>query len=78
MAVIGFPKWGKSMVITTATAEMVQKTGIDLGGLMRAFAPEVGATDAWGSRAGGRIIAPLPVEDLIERCVQMTIRSLES
>jgi len=78
MAVVGFPKWGKSMVITTATAEMVQKTGIDLGGLMRAFAPEVGATDAWGSRAGGRIIAPLPVEDLIERCVQTTIRSLES
>ena len=77
LAVVGFPKWGQSMVTTSATAEMVQKAGVDLGGLMRALAPKVDATDAWGSRSNGRIIAPLPVQDLIDRCVEITINALE-
>jgi nanoRNase/pAp phosphatase (c-di-AMP/oligoRNAs hydrolase) len=78
LAVVGFPKWEQSMVITAATAEMVQKTGIDLGGLMKELAPEVNATEAWGSRSAGRIIAPIPADDLVDRCVQSTIESLES
>lgn len=77
MGVVGFPKWGQSMVMTTATAEMIQKTGIDMGGLMRALALEMDTSEAWGSLSGGRIIASLPVKILIERCVQMTIGSLE-
>ena len=66
------------MVITTCTAEMVQKTDLDLGGLMIALARQVGTSDAWGTRAGGRIIAPMPVNDLMETCVDTTIRSLEN
>jgi nanoRNase/pAp phosphatase (c-di-AMP/oligoRNAs hydrolase) len=76
LAVVGFPKWDKAMVTTAATAEMVHNSRIDLGSLMKAMAPEVDATDAWGSRAGGRIIAPLPVYDLMIRCVDTIAGSL--
>jgi len=77
MAVVGVPKWGQAMVITTCTAEMVEKTQIDLGGWMKALATGVGASDAWGSRVGGRIIAPLPVDVLIDRCMQTILESLD-
>jgi hypothetical protein len=78
VAVVGFPKWGQSMVITACTAEMVGETEVDLGSLMKSLALEVSASSAWGNRAGGRIIAPLPVKDLIARCVGTTIGSLET
>ena len=77
MAVVGFPKWGQSMVFAACTAEMVKNADVDMGGLMKTLAPEVDASDAWGSRGGGRIIAPVPVKNLIAKCVQMTLDSLK-
>jgi hypothetical protein len=57
-------------VISVCTAELVLDAGVDLGGLMRALAPEVDASEAWGTRAAGRIIAPLALDDLTARCVE--------
>jgi hypothetical protein len=76
VVVVGFPKWEQSMVFTACTAEMVENTGVDLGGLMQALAPDVGASDAWGTRAIGRIIAPVPVEELITSSTQTILGSL--
>lgn len=78
VAVVGFPRWGRSMVVSACTAEMVEKTAIDLGGSMKALAPQVGSSEAWGSRAGGRIIAPVPVNDLIDRCLNTALESLST
>jgi nanoRNase/pAp phosphatase (c-di-AMP/oligoRNAs hydrolase) len=77
IGVVGFSKNGNTMVITICTAAMVLETGIDLGGLMKALAPEIGASDAWGTRSAGRIIAPMSLENLIARCVETTQGALE-
>ncbi|MFN2234078.1 MAG: DHH family phosphoesterase [Anaerolineales bacterium] len=77
MVVVGFPKWGQSMVITAATAMLVEDTGIDLNGLMKVLAPTVNANEVWGTRVGGRIIAPIPVKELVVKCVQRAIEALE-
>jgi len=74
VSMVSFPRWGETMVISTCTAEMVLETGVDLGGLMKALAPDVDASEAWGTRAAGRIIAPLALDDLTARCVE-TIRT---
>jgi len=76
MAMIGFPKEDQSMVITACTAEMVEKAGVDLGGFMKALAKQVGASSAWGTRAGGRIIAPMPLTNLIGECVETIHKAL--
>jgi nanoRNase/pAp phosphatase (c-di-AMP/oligoRNAs hydrolase) len=70
IGVVGCRKWGESMVLTIGTAAMVLETGIDLGGRMKVLAPAVGASEAWGTRAAGRIIAPLALDDLTARCVK--------
>jgi len=76
IGVVGFQKWEETMVITISTAAMVLETGIDLGGLMKALAPEIGASEAWGSRSAGRIIAPLTLDDLIAKCLEKIQTSL--
>jgi nanoRNase/pAp phosphatase (c-di-AMP/oligoRNAs hydrolase) len=78
MAMVGFPKEDQSMVITACTAEMVQTAEIDLGGLMKALVKQVGASSAWGTRAGGRIVAPMPLTNLIGECVETIHKALEN
>ena len=70
IGVVGFSKGENTMVITISTAEIVLEAGIDLGGLMRTLAPEIDASEAWGTRSGGRIIAPLVLDKLMVKCVQ--------
>lgn len=70
IGLVGFPRGKETMVISVCTAELVLDAGVDLGGLMRALAPEVDASEAWGTRAAGRIIAPLALDDLTARCVE--------
>ena len=74
--VVGFPKGECAMTISACTAEMVTETGMSLGGLMRSLATEIEATEAWGTRVGGRIVAPISVPGLITRCVETILAAL--
>lgn len=76
MVMVGFPKQGQSMVISACTAEMVETAEIDLGGLMKALAKQVNASSSWGTRTGGRIVASVPVRELIDSCEKKILSSL--
>jgi hypothetical protein len=78
MGMVGFPKGRTAMVINICTAEMVLESGADFGGWMRSLAPEIGASEAWGSRSAGRIIAPLPLNELFAKCSTTILNSLPS
>jgi hypothetical protein len=75
IGLIGFPKGRGTMVISICNAELVFETEIDLGGWMKALVPEIGASEAWGTRAAGRIIAPLALDELLDQC-EKTIRTM--
>jgi hypothetical protein len=70
IGLVAFPKGEETMVISICNAEMVHKMAIDLGGWMKALAPEIGASEAWGTRVAGRIIAPLSLDELTNRCLE--------
>jgi hypothetical protein len=69
IGLVGFPKDGGTMMVSICNAELVFETDIDLGRLMKILAPKVGASEAWGTRAAGRIIAPLALDALTAQCV---------
>ncbi len=76
LGLVAFPKEGETMVISICNTELVFETAIDLGGWMKAFAPEIGASEAWGTRAAGRIIAPWPQDKLLLSCLEIITASL--
>jgi nanoRNase/pAp phosphatase (c-di-AMP/oligoRNAs hydrolase) len=76
--VIGFSKWGQAMVMLASNAYMVDRWGFDLGALMRDLAPTLNSESAWGTSAHGRIIAPLPVKELINICVDRVTEFIET
>lgn len=57
------------MVMAECDSAMVEKTGINLLGLMEKVARQIGANDVWGSRVFGRIVASTSLQELMTKCV---------
>jgi len=76
VSVVSFPKGNQAMVMVTCGGVVVERAGIDLAGLMGEVAQAVKAKDTWGSRAHGRIIAPISERRLMDLCVDVIAAAL--
>jgi len=65
VSVIGFPHGNRSMVMTECGAAVVNQTGIDMAGLMKTLANELVTEETWGTKLFGRIVADVPVHQLV-------------
>ena len=74
---VAFPKEGRSMVMVECGSVLTERTGIGLSKLMADIASSVNAGDTWGTRIFGRIIAPVPQQELLDRCVTAVKQALE-
>jgi hypothetical protein len=77
VCVVAFPRNGYAMVMAECRASLVEHIGIDLAGLMKEVAPVVSARETWGTRELGRIVAPAPVSQLLDVCVNSISEALE-
>ena len=74
--IVAFPRDTKAMVMAEIGGPLVEKLGLDLGGLMPAVARQTGAEELWGTRALGRIIAPTSPEALLAASVSVIAAAL--
>jgi nanoRNase/pAp phosphatase (c-di-AMP/oligoRNAs hydrolase) len=58
-----------SMVMAECSGDFVTRTNIDLKGVMQQVSIRIGASETWGTRSVGRIVAAFPEEDLLCLCV---------
>ena len=70
---IGLPQGEVSIVMVECSAVMVEKEGVDLLQMVEKVAQNVKAIDTWGTPALGRILAPRPVQDLLDLCLDVFI-----
>ena len=68
--IVSFPKNGMTMVMAECASAIVQTTDIDMAGLMKSLREETNTGETWGTRALGRIIAPLPPRQLMDICMR--------
>ena len=76
IAIVGFPKRDRAMVMVECNGEVVERAGLDMVGLMGKVARVVEAEDIWGTRALGRIIASTTVSKLVSLCIDVVAESL--
>ncbi|MEW5869805.1 MAG: hypothetical protein AB1894_11060 [Chloroflexota bacterium] len=74
--VIGFPQGAHAMVVSECRQALVDQAGLDLAGLMAHLGQSVAAQETWGTRSQGRIIAPLPVAQATQLCVDSIAQAL--
>jgi nanoRNase/pAp phosphatase (c-di-AMP/oligoRNAs hydrolase) len=73
---VAFPKGDRAMVMVECGSVLTEQTGIDLSRLLRSVGQRVSASDCWGTRIFGRIIAPVPLQELLHLCVAEVAQSL--
>ncbi len=78
VCIVGFSKGDEAMALAECSSTVVEKTDIDLVGLMRNVAQQVGAEDVWGTRVLGRIIASTSPKRLMVVCVDVVAEYLKS
>jgi phosphoesterase RecJ-like protein len=76
VCIVGFPKEERGMAMLELGATLAGRGVVDALQIVESIGQEVSATDAWGSPAFGRVIAPLPAGELAERCVAAVTRRL--
>jgi nanoRNase/pAp phosphatase (c-di-AMP/oligoRNAs hydrolase) len=76
VAIVVFPETGQSMVLLECWASVVERTDIDLSAVAAQVAEMLGAGHTWGTRMFGRIIAPMPQQELLDKCVSVVVDSL--
>jgi nanoRNase/pAp phosphatase (c-di-AMP/oligoRNAs hydrolase) len=78
VCIVGFPKGAQTMVMAEVDGGLVERTGVDMARLMEDLAPQVNASETWGTRALGRIIAPASEERLVDLCIQAVANIFEN
>ena len=74
---VAFPKDEQTMVMMECGSNLTETTGINLRQLMDEVAQVVNASDTWGTRIFGRIVAPLSPSELLDHCVAAVGQALE-
>jgi len=73
---VAFPKEEQTMAMIECGSALAEQTGIDLSSLVGDVAQLVNASDSWGTRLFGRIIAPVAPSDLLNLCVAAARQAL--
>jgi nanoRNase/pAp phosphatase (c-di-AMP/oligoRNAs hydrolase) len=66
---VAFPKEGRSMAMVECYSALSETMGIDLRQLAGDLADLLDASESWGTRCFGRIIAQMPPDELLDLCV---------
>jgi hypothetical protein len=69
--VVGFGLNGQAMVFSECQQAVVEQAHIDLAGLMAELARDMQAAKSWGTSSMGRIVAPVAVSEITQRCEQI-------
>jgi hypothetical protein len=75
---VAFPKEAQSMAMMECYAAVSHTIGIDLSQVAADLASLVDASENWGTRHFGRIVAPMPADELLNLCVAALVEALGS
>jgi nanoRNase/pAp phosphatase (c-di-AMP/oligoRNAs hydrolase) len=73
---VASPSNGETRVSVECGGPLVARTGIDLAGVMGQVAQGLETAHTWGTKMLGRIVAPVPQQELLDICVAATARAL--
>ncbi len=73
--VVAFPRDHMAMAMIECDAALVEQAGVDLARLAARVGVQAGAVDCWGTRMWGRVVAPVPVGELLRLCTRATVHA---